>query len=117
MIDIWSLDLGDISVIVNSLSLLGVLFVMQRITNDFSTYSTLGWVKMAHRGAFILLAMALAYNIYRTVDGENNPRFVDLLVQIGLMLTVAVSFVRHGMASTRNRAAQLPPVFKNQRER
>lgn len=102
------LDLGGISAILNVVSALSIVTVMQAVTRDYSLYTELGMVKFCHRLAFGTLAGALGWNAYRTIETDANPRMEDVLVQLALIAVVGVSFIRHLMARPAIRTDQDP---------
>lgn len=105
------LDPVAISAIVNFVSGLLVLWMMQRVTSGAGFYSYLGIVKLGHRLVLAVLAVALVANAGFTTDSQTAPRFIDLVTQFLFLLVLVISAVRHSMAPNDTPADERPATI------
>jgi hypothetical protein len=88
-------NLDWLSALVNFLSALACLFLMQKFTADCGLSTAMGRIKLIHRFAFVALAASLMYDAAISIADESAPRLVDFLVQVASFAVIALSAWRH----------------------
>jgi hypothetical protein len=100
--------MGNWSALINFVSALVCLFLMQKLTADCGFATKVARVKLVHRLSFALLAAALLYNARVTLEDDSVPRLVDFLVQAASLGVIAFSAWRHHIGTLAQ--AQRAPV-------
>jgi len=90
-------DIGLWSAIVNMIASLGVVYIMMTVTREAGWRSVLQVVKGCHRVALATLAVVLFANAATTLYDDTDPRPVDFVMQVVLLMVIGVSAIRHRM--------------------